>query len=637
MARAEPPIEIHSFAGWEHGNAKWYVDGQDYMEAVADAIDHAQREILITDWQLSPKIFLKRPQLQVKDNYWRLDEMLKRRAKMVKDLEVFILLYKDNLVVNLDSDAVVSAFKNEKKIKVHRHRGWFGDLRFSHHEKLVVVDRNIAFVGGIDLCYGRWDTRDHILVDNYPLHPCADPERNTNPGQVVDGENKYCCWVGPDYCNEFRLHKKEVDRTNTPRLPWHDVSCSFTGNAVEHIVRHFIDRYLKSCFFGRQLSYDHSFGIPPPNLPGKSTSNVRILVVRSAAKWSIGKKPRERSIQEAYCKLIREAENFIYIENQFFISSQPQKGVHNKIVFELCERICRAHRCGEDFHVFIVLPLQPEFPGEWGKRSGQKLYDMTDMIYSTLYKKNMHSMMDRLERGDLESKDAGPIPKDKIPNYVSIYGLRTHRILGDKVVTELIYVHSKVMIVDDEKAIIGSANINDRSMRGDWDSEVDVVIEDVKFSRSLRHQLFREHFDFDVENPHTDNFPMKLSRRARENTHTYEAVFPNIIPRDSVRCFSDLGEIPKHERFTAPSDRKEALKAIHGKVVTFPMHFMEDEKKSTCWINQHMMKFPMPPQHINEDVMELPEEDEWELPKMYFSDEEFPTPTTSDSEDPKST
>ena len=36
---------------------------------------------------------------------------------------------------------------------------------WAHHEKCVVVDQNIAFVSGIDMCFGRWDTHDHRLVD----------------------------------------------------------------------------------------------------------------------------------------------------------------------------------------------------------------------------------------------------------------------------------------------------------------------------------------------------------------------------------------------------------------------------------------------------------------------------------------
>lgn len=43
-------------------------------------------------------------------------------------------------------------------------------------------------------------------------------------------------------------------------------------------------------------------------------------------------------------------------------------------------------------------------------------------------------------------------------------------------VTELIYVHSKLMIIDDSKVIIGSANINDRSLLGSRDSEIAILI-----------------------------------------------------------------------------------------------------------------------------------------------------------------
>lgn len=38
----------------------------------------------------------------------------------------------------------------------------------------------------------------------------------------------------------------------------------------------------------------------------------------------------------------------------------------------------------------------------------------------------------------------------------------------------MIYVHSKLMIIDDEFALIGSANINDRSLTGNCDSEIAV-------------------------------------------------------------------------------------------------------------------------------------------------------------------
>ena len=44
--------------------------------------------------------------------------------------------------------------------------------------------------------------------------------------------------------------------------------------------------------------------------------------------------------------------------------------------------------------------------------------------------------------------------------------------------TEQVYIHGKVCVVDDRLAIIGSANINERSQRGDRDSELAAVIRD---------------------------------------------------------------------------------------------------------------------------------------------------------------
>lgn len=66
-----------------------------------------------------------------------------------------------------------------------------------------------------------------------------------------------------------------------------------------------------------------------------------------------------------------------------------------------------------------------------------------------------------------------------------------------------------MMIVDDEVALIGSANINDRSMKGNRDSEIAIVVEDSsksfisetltvsKFAFSLRVALFKEHFNIE--------------------------------------------------------------------------------------------------------------------------------------------
>ncbi|KAI9916383.1 hypothetical protein PsorP6_016997 [Peronosclerospora sorghi] len=54
--------------------------------------------------------------------------------------------------------------------------------------------------------------------------------------------------------------------------------------------------------------------------------------------------------------------------------------------------------------------------------------------------------------------------------------------------TDQIYIHSKLMIVDDRCAIICSANINDRSMNGDRDSEIALVIEDMQYEDGIMNE-----------------------------------------------------------------------------------------------------------------------------------------------------
>ena len=82
--------------------------------------------------------------------------------------------------------------------------------------------------------------------------------------------------------------------------------------------------------------------------------------------------------------------------------------------------------------------------------------------------------------------------------------------LGGRVVTEQIYVHSKLLIADDRVAILGSANINDRSLQGERDSELAVMVRDSepltvrldgkndaivgKAIHQLRVNLWKKHF-----------------------------------------------------------------------------------------------------------------------------------------------
>ena len=122
--------------------------------------------------------------------------MLLRKAE--QGVCTYILFYWESKTVagmDLGSEYTQNVLKHEN-IKVLRHPYMstvFSNptsLRWSHHEKVVVVDRSIAFAGGIDLCFARWDTHSHVLTDPFPPHPCvleSVPEFLTNPQHNIHG------------------------------------------------------------------------------------------------------------------------------------------------------------------------------------------------------------------------------------------------------------------------------------------------------------------------------------------------------------------------------------------------------------------------------------------------------------------
>ncbi|CAB3406112.1 unnamed protein product [Caenorhabditis bovis] len=70
-----------------------------------------------------------------------------------------------------------------KNIKVMRHPDHYpgtGTVFWAHHEKLLIIDQLISFVGGVDLCFGRWDDNRHLLTDMGSVQFSARHAVNTN-------------------------------------------------------------------------------------------------------------------------------------------------------------------------------------------------------------------------------------------------------------------------------------------------------------------------------------------------------------------------------------------------------------------------------------------------------------------------
>jgi phospholipase D1/2 len=147
---------------------KWYVNAAQYMEHVMNALNSAREEIYITDWWMCPELYLRRP---TNDLQYRLDKILIKKAN--EGVKIYILLFKEvTLAIDLLSartKRLLTQCCGTSNIHVIRHSRNSSALHealfWSHHEKSVIIDQSVGFMGGIDLCFGRWDDDHHRLVD----------------------------------------------------------------------------------------------------------------------------------------------------------------------------------------------------------------------------------------------------------------------------------------------------------------------------------------------------------------------------------------------------------------------------------------------------------------------------------------
>ncbi|KAL9054275.1 MAG: hypothetical protein Q9162_004233 [Coniocarpon cinnabarinum] len=517
------PHRFDSFAPVrQHAHAEWLVEARDYMWKLSRAIDNAENVVYIHDWWLSPELYLRRPPSVCRK--WRLDRLLKRKAE--QGVKIFVIMYRNiNSAIPIDSEySKLSLLDLHPNIHVQRSPNHVHQTVFfwAHHEKLCVIDNIVAFCGGVDLCFGRYDTPDHCLTDDK-----ATPREGARASEDADDNQT---WPGKDYSNPrvqdfynlFEPYEDMYNRTKTPRMPWHDIGMQLMGQPARDLARHFVQRWnyiLRERKSGgarrvrRGLTRPMPTLIPPSDFSPEElealqlSGTCEVQMLRSCSEWSIGTPNRtERSIQNAYLKLIETSDHFVYIENQFYISSCWVEGVEikNKIGDALVERIKRAHENDEDWNAVIVIPLMPGFQNMVDEQEGTSVRLIMECQYRSICRGDS-SVFGKL-------RAAGINPTD----YIQFYSLRQWGKIGPNkaLTTEQLYIHAKCMIVDDRSVIIGSANINERSMLGEHDSEVASVIRDrdfidstmagqpykvSKFAHSLRMRLMREHLGLDVD------------------------------------------------------------------------------------------------------------------------------------------
>ncbi|KAL8408343.1 hypothetical protein RB594_006952 [Gaeumannomyces avenae] len=431
----------------EDNLVKWYVDGRDYCWAVSVALENAKETIYIADWWLSPELFLRRPPYYNQE--WRLDQILKRKAEA--GVKIYVSVYREvEAALACNSEHTKHALQalcpegspGHGNIRIMRHPDHnifenAADMTFywAHHEKFIVIDYAVAFIGGIDLCFGRWDNHQHPLADMHPEGVANEvwPGQDFNNNRIMDFKN----------VQDWK--QNELSKAEHGRMPWHDISMGIIGPCVYDIAEHFVlrwnfvkrdkykrdDRYDWLELRGRQGEDEDLVGVQRPKHPvGKyilhplspveekdlnNRGTVHAQVVRSSADWSSGIL-KEKSIQNAYVDVIRQAQHYVYIENQFFITAtgDQQSPIHNQIGRAIVDAVVRASKEARKFRIIILIPAVPGFAGDLREDAATGTRAIMDYQYKSICR-GEHSIFEQIKKEGVDPQ-----------KYVFFFNLRAY-------------------------------------------------------------------------------------------------------------------------------------------------------------------------------------------------------------------
>ncbi|KAJ9173515.1 hypothetical protein P3X46_016638 [Hevea brasiliensis] len=501
-----PDLKLDGHVQYEHGTC--WLD-------IFNAISQARRLIYITGWSVYHQVRLVRDGHDGKD--CTLGDLLKIKSQ--EGVRVLLLVwddptsrsflgYKTEGIMNTSDEETRHFFKHSSvQVLLCPRSGGKGHsfmkkqevgTIYSHHQKTVIVDADaghykrkiVAFIGGLDLCMGRYDTPQHPLFRTLET---VHKDDNRNPTFMEPG-------VG------------------CPRQPWHDLHCKIDGPAAYDILTNFEERWLKASkphgIQRLKASYDDALlkferipeiiGIAEVSCQAENDPETwHVQVFRSIDSTSVKGFPDDpkdatsrnllcgknvlidASIHTAYIKAIRAAQHFIYIENQYFLGSSynwdahKDIGANNLIPMEIALKIANKIRANERFSAYILIPMWPEgvptgTPTQrilfWQQKTMQMMYET---IYKALVEvglENTYEPQDYLNFFCLGNREA--LDRENSLNGQSTNATNTPQALSRKNRRFQIYIHSKGMIVDDEYVIMGSANINQRSMDGTRDTEI---------------------------------------------------------------------------------------------------------------------------------------------------------------------
>ncbi|KAL6547983.1 hypothetical protein OROHE_009688 [Orobanche hederae] len=421
----------------------WLASGRLYRPGhcwhdIYDAVSEARKLIYITGWSIYHLVRLVRADHNVKES--SLGELLK--VKSQEGVRVLLLVW--------DGPTSTSLLSWVKKQET-------GTI-YTHHQKSVTIDADagdyrrkiVAFVGGLDFCMGRYDHQIFSTLETVRKYDFHNP--NFTGAAVGCPREPWLQKMKASYDDSLLRFERipdvlgieEAAREREGDLEgWHvQVLRSIDSNSVK------------------------GFPKDPKEAPSRNLVCGKNILI-------------DMSIHTAYVKAIRAAQHFIYIENQYFLGSSynwanyKDLGANNLLPMEIALKIVSKIRVRERFSVYIVFGLR-EFQPVLLHRF--LFWQTMQMMYETIYKaleevglEKEYEPSDYLNffcLGNREAEGTGSKPDSRsFTGNTPQSGTRKNRHF-------MIYVQSKGMIVDDEFVILGSANINQRSLEGTRDTEI---------------------------------------------------------------------------------------------------------------------------------------------------------------------
>lgn len=388
------------------GRLEWLIDGQAYFRAFHDAVQRARHSIFILGWDMDSRTVLVPDAADGRST--TLGALLNDVVARRRGLHAYVLDWDYPMLYQADREmAPTYALGWSTHRRVRFRLDGEHPVGGSHHQKIVVIDDAVAFVGGLDLTNSRWDTSAH------------DPH-----------DARRCTPAGHPY------------------PPFHDVQVMVDSEAAAALGDLARERWLRAT--GERVRPPRGArGDPWPDSVEPAVVDTQVAIVRTRPEY--GDLPAVQEIKQLYLDAIAAARSHIYIENQYFTAPA--------IAAALAQRLAEP----DGPEVVLISRLRG---GGW------------------LEENTMGALRARTLRA-LSAADRYGRLRAYYPDHAGL----------DE---QCINLHSKLIVVDERFAEVGSANLNNRSLG--YDTECDLALEagEPRVQRAvalLRNRLLAEHLD----------------------------------------------------------------------------------------------------------------------------------------------